>query len=112
MAFLTVESQNQYIAYGVNNMCGGIEVAREPQRLEEFNRRMTSAKTYGIEASLLTPAEVKKLVPFINEDIILGGYYTPSVSCVDSLQMGTLMRDEAVNSGALQVFANTEVHDI
>ena len=55
MAFLTVESQNQYIAYGVNNTCGGIEVAREPARLEEFNRRMTSAKTYGIEASLLTP---------------------------------------------------------
>ena len=44
MAFLTVESQRQYIDYGVNNTCGGIEVAREPQRLEEFNRRMTSAK--------------------------------------------------------------------
>ena len=112
MALLTVESQRQYIEYGVNNMCGGIEVAREPQRLEEFNRRMTSAKCYGIEAELLTPAEVKKHVPFINEDIILGGYYTPSVSCVDSLQMGTLMRDEAVNAGALQVFANTEVLDI
>ena len=56
MAFLTVESQRQYIEYGVNSTCGGIEVAREPQRLEEFNRRMTSAKTYGIEAALLTPA--------------------------------------------------------
>ena len=44
MAFLTLESQHQYIDYGVNNTCGGIEVAREPQRLEEFNRRMTSAK--------------------------------------------------------------------
>ena len=96
MAFLTVESQRQYTEYGVNGTCGGIEVAREPQRLEEFNRRMTSAKTYGIEAELLTPAEVKKLVPFVNEEIILGGYYTPSVSVVDSLQMGTLMREEAV----------------
>jgi glycine cleavage system aminomethyltransferase T/glycine/D-amino acid oxidase-like deaminating enzyme len=112
MAFLTVESQDQYIAYGVNNTCGGIEVAREPERLEEFNRRMTSAKTYGIEASLLTPAQVKELVPFINDEIVLGGYYTPSVSVVDSLQMGTLMRDEAVAKGALSVFANTEVLDI
>ena len=112
MAFLTVDSQNQYIAYGVNNTCGGIEVARQPERLEEFNRRMTSAKTYGIEASLLTPAEIKELVPFINDEIILGGYYTPTVSCVDSLQMGTLMREEAINAGALQVFANTEVFDV
>ena len=112
MAFLTVESQRQYIEYGVNNTCGGIEVAREPERLEEFKRRMTSAKTWGIEAELLTPAEIKKLVPFINEEILLGGYYTPSVSCVDSLQTGTLMREEAVDAGALQVFANTEVLDI
>lgn len=112
MALLTVESQRQYAARGVNNTCGGIEVARTLERLEEFNRRMTSAKAYGIEARLLTPAEVKELVPFINEEVVLGGFYTPSVSVVDSLQMGTLMREEAVAKGALQVFANTEVLDI
>src|SRR5690606_8334713 len=108
----TVESQRQYAERGVNNTCGGIEVARNPERLEEFNRRMTSAKAYGIDAKLLTPAEVKGLVPFINDEIVLGGFYTPSVSVVDSLQMGTLMRDEAVAKDALQVFANTEVLDI
>jgi glycine cleavage system aminomethyltransferase T/glycine/D-amino acid oxidase-like deaminating enzyme len=108
MAFLTLESQRQYIELGVNNTCGGIEVAREPQRLEEFNRRMTSAKSWGIDARLLTPAEVKELVPFINEDIVLGGYYTPSVSCVDSLRAGTIMREEAIAKG-MQIFPNTEV---
>ena len=61
---------------------------------------MTSAKAWGIDARLLTPAEVKELVPFINEEIILGGFYTPSVSVVDSLQTGTLMREEAVAAGA------------
>jgi glycine cleavage system aminomethyltransferase T/glycine/D-amino acid oxidase-like deaminating enzyme len=112
MAFLTLESQRQYVELGLNNTCGGIEVARDERRLEEFNRRMTSATAWGIEARLLTPAEVKELVPFINEDIILGGFYTPSVSCVDSLQTGTVMRDEAVAAGALKVFANTEVLDL
>ena len=92
MAFLTLDSQQQYVDMGVNNECGGIEVAREPQRLEEFNRRMTSAKAWGIDSRLITTAEVKELVPFINEDVILGGYYTPSVSAVDSLRAGTLMR--------------------
>jgi glycine cleavage system aminomethyltransferase T/glycine/D-amino acid oxidase-like deaminating enzyme len=109
MAFLTVDSQNQYIGHGLNNTCGGIEVARKPERLEEFNRRMTSAKAWGIDARLVTPAEIKELVPFINEEILLGGYYTPSVSCVDSLETGTRMRNEAVDAGALSVFANTEV---
>lgn len=112
MAFLTVESQNQYIGLGLNNTCGGIEVARTPERMHEFTRRMTSAKAWGIDARLVTPAEIKEMVPFINEEILLGGYYTPSVSVVDSLASGTSMREEAVAKGALQVFANTEVLDI
>ena len=112
MAFLTVNSQNQYIDHGLNNTCGGIEVAREPQRLEEFKRRMTSAKSWGIDARLVTPAEIKEMVPFINEEILLGGYYTPSVSVVDSLATGTRMREEAVSKGVLKVFANTEVLDV
>ena len=112
MAFLTLESQRQYIDHGLNNTSGGIEVARKPERLEEFKRRMTSAKAWGIEGRLVTPAEIKELVPFINEEILLGGFYTPSVSCVDSLETGTQMRNEAVDAGALQVFANTEVLDI
>lgn len=109
MALLTLESQRQYVELGVNTFCGGIEVARTPERMEELNRRMSSAKSWGIEAELLTPEEVGKLVPFINQDIILGGFHTPSVSVVDSLRAGTLMREEAQQAGALSVFANTEV---
>ncbi len=112
MALLTLESQRQYVELGVNTTCGGIEVARDPVRLEEFKRRMTSAKAWGIDARLLTPAEIKELVPFINIDILLGGFYTPSVSVVDSLQAGTLMRQEAIDKGALTVLANTEVLDL
>jgi glycine cleavage system aminomethyltransferase T/glycine/D-amino acid oxidase-like deaminating enzyme len=112
MALLTLESQRQYVELGVNTTCGGIEVARDPVRLEEFKRRMTSAKAWGIDARLLTPAEIKELVPFINSDILLGGFYTPSVSVVDSLQAGTLMRREAIDKGALTVLANTEVLDL
>ena len=112
MALLTLSSQAQYEAMGVNTTCGGIEVARTPERLEEFKRRMTSAKAWGIEASLLTPAEIKELVPFINEEILLGGFNSPTVSVVDSLRAGTLMREEAVDAGHLQVFASTEVLDV
>ena len=109
---LTLESQRQYEELGLQNTCGGIEVARSEERMEEFQRRMTSAKCWGIPSSLLSPAEVKELVPFISEDVILGGFYTPSVSAVDSLETGTQMRKKAQAAGNLQVFANTEVLDI
>lgn len=112
MTVLTLESQRQYVAMDMNSTCGGIEVARTPERMEEFNRRMTSAKAWGIDAELLTPAEVKGLVPFIDESVVLGGFYSPSVSVVDSVGSGTLMRDEAVAKGALEVFGNTAVLDI
>ena len=50
MAFLTYESQRQYGALGMQTVPGGIEVARDEVRLEEFRRRMTSAKAWGIES--------------------------------------------------------------
>ncbi|NNF64781.1 MAG: FAD-dependent oxidoreductase [Acidimicrobiia bacterium] len=111
MTSLTRESQKEYEEMGVQVYCGGIEVARTEARMEELRRRMTSAKTWGIDAELLTPAQVKEKVPFINEEIILGGFFTPSVSVVDSLRAGTIMREKAQASGA-KVFPNTEVLDM
>lgn len=112
MTHLTRDSQQQYVEMGVNTTSGGIEVARTEARMEELRRRMTSAKTWGIESHLLSPAEIKEKLPFINEEIVLGGFYTPSVSVVDSLQAGTLMRQSAIDKGALTVAPNTEVMDI
>ncbi len=112
MTHLTHDSQEQYEEMGVNTVCGGIEVARTEERMEELRRRMTSAKTWGIEARMLTPAEVKEMVPYVEEDLILGGFYTPSVSVVDSLRAGTIMRERAMERHALTVSPNTEVTDI
>ena len=112
MALLGEQSANQYRDLDRSVDSGGIEVARTQERMDELQRRMTSAKAWGIEAHLLTPAEVKELVPFVNEDIILGGFYCPTVSVVDSLDTGTLFRNEAMDKGVLKVFANTEVTDI
>ena len=58
IAMLTLESQRQYAALGVNTTCGGIEVARTEARMEELRRRMTSARVWGIEAELLSPEEI------------------------------------------------------
>jgi glycine cleavage system aminomethyltransferase T/glycine/D-amino acid oxidase-like deaminating enzyme len=109
MAALTLESMRQYNDLDVYLECGGIEVARTEARMQELERRMVSAKTWGIEpTSLLTPAEIKELVPFINETILLGGFYTPGAGVVDSLRAATIMRERAVEAG-MTVAANTEV---
>ena len=109
IAMLTLDSQRQYEALGVNTTCGGIEVARTEARMEELRRRMTSARAWGIEAELLSSAEVVAKVPFVNGDVIRGGFYTPSASVVDSVRAGTIMRERAQAKGVLTVLDNTEV---
>ena len=110
MTALTLDSMAQYEELGVRIECGGLEVARTEERMEELRRRMSSAASWGVEpVSLVTPAEVKELVPFIDESVIVGGFYCPTVSVVDSLRAGTLLREEAAAQGALTVSANTEV---
>jgi glycine cleavage system aminomethyltransferase T/glycine/D-amino acid oxidase-like deaminating enzyme len=110
MAAFTIDSANQYRELGVYHECGGIEVARTPERMEELKRRVASSISWGIEGiRLLSPAEVKAMVPFIDETVILGGFYTPGVGVVDSLQAGTLMRQAAMDLGALTVAAGVEV---
>jgi glycine cleavage system aminomethyltransferase T/glycine/D-amino acid oxidase-like deaminating enzyme len=110
MTALTLSSMRQYREMGVYSESGGIEVARTDERMQEFARRMASARSWGIEpVSLLTPDEVCELVPFVDRAIIKGGFYTPSVGVVDSLRAGTIMRERAQAVGALTVSANTEV---
>src|SRR3954452_1233803 len=110
MTQLTLESVRQYRELGVFTESGGIEVARTEERRQELRRRVSSATAWGVEpVSLLTPAQVKELVPFIEESVIVGGFYTPSVGVVDSLRAGTIMRERARELGALTVVPNVEV---
>ena len=110
---LTLESMKQYKEMGVFTECGGIEVARTEDRMQELHRRMQSAKSFDTgETEMLTPDQVKEKVPYIDESVILGGFWTPSVGVVDSLRAGTIMRERAQELGALSSLPNTEVLDI
>jgi glycine cleavage system aminomethyltransferase T/glycine/D-amino acid oxidase-like deaminating enzyme len=110
MTALTLDSVRQYRELGVFTECGGIEVARTPERMQELTRRLASAKSWGIEpVALPSPQEVGELVPYLDTSVILGGFHTPGAGVVDSLQAGTLMREAAQTAGALTVAAATEV---
>src|SRR5436305_5638513 len=101
MTQLTLESMRQYRDAGTLHECGGIEVARTEVRMEALRRRMASAKSWGSEGCwLVTPAGIEELVPFVDESILVGGFYSPTVAVVDSLRFGTVMREKAQALGA------------
>ncbi|MFC5140289.1 FAD-dependent oxidoreductase [Actinomycetospora rhizophila] len=109
ITLLTGDSMRQYTELGTLTTCGGIEVARTPERVQELDRRMSSARAWGIDAELITPAEVVDKVPFLDPSPLLGAFWTPSVAVVDPLRAGELMRERATAAGALTVSALTEV---
>ncbi|MEO5851777.1 MAG: FAD-dependent oxidoreductase, partial [Nocardioides sp.] len=106
---LTMDSVAQYQEMGVFTQSGGFEVARTEERMEELRRRMSSARAWGIESEIVTPAQVKERVPFLEDDQIIGAFWTPTVGVVDSLRAGTIMREKALAEGALTVAAGVEV---
>jgi glycine cleavage system aminomethyltransferase T/glycine/D-amino acid oxidase-like deaminating enzyme len=105
----SMDSIREFEELGTFTRTGGIEIARTPERMHELKRRMALAHSYGVETQLLTAGQVKELVPYIDETKILGGFSTPAVGVVDPLHAGTIYREKAIELGALQSFANTEV---
>src|SRR6187200_437455 len=62
MTQLTADSSRQYEELGVRIKCGGIEVAGTEERMQELERRMVSAASWGVGGvSIVTPAEIKQL---------------------------------------------------
>ncbi len=106
---ITLDSVAQYKEMGVFTESGGFEIARTEERMEELRRRMSSARAWGIEAELVSPAFVKEKVPFIEEDQFIGAFWTPGVGVVDSLRAGTIMRERALATGELTVVPTVEV---
>src|SRR5947199_69854 len=75
MTSLTLDSMRQYKQLDVFTESGGIEVARTEERMQELRRRMSSAHAWGIDdVSMIPPAQIKGLVPFIDESILVGGF--------------------------------------
>jgi glycine cleavage system aminomethyltransferase T/glycine/D-amino acid oxidase-like deaminating enzyme len=112
MTDLTLDSVRQYQELEVFTQSGGIEVARTEARMQELRRRIASSKSWGIESELVDPDRVEELVPYLDKSVIIGGFHTPTVGVVDSLRAGTVMRERAVEMGALTIHAGVEVEGL
>lgn len=104
-----LDGLRQYAELDVITRCGGIEVARTETRMAELQRRLGAAHAFGVEAELLSPAAIKQLMPWINEQRLLGGLHVPIVGVVDPLYAGTLWRQKATELGAVTIAGTTEV---
>ncbi|MFH5801397.1 FAD-dependent oxidoreductase [Haladaptatus sp. CMAA 1911] len=107
--YSSLEGQDGRQAY---NEVGGIETARSEERMDFLQRRVESAKSWGIEdPQLLSPEEVTEHLPLVNEDAILGGYYSPTDGQVSGVIACDALAREAMERGA-EFVPHTRTEDV
>jgi glycine cleavage system aminomethyltransferase T/glycine/D-amino acid oxidase-like deaminating enzyme len=78
---------------------GSMEVASTPRRMEDLKRRLGFARSYGLEASLLSPQEAAEKVPLLDPTKILGAYWVPSDGLAKAVRACESMAREAQAAG-------------
>ncbi|HEX5690409.1 MAG TPA: FAD-dependent oxidoreductase, partial [Roseiflexaceae bacterium] len=92
--------------------CGGLEVARTPARWHDLRRKQGWARSYGLESHLLSPAEVRELVPILDDSVVHGAYYVPDDAVAKAVRTITALARAAEATGGVTFHANTPVSDI
>ncbi|XP_006863775.1 PREDICTED: sarcosine dehydrogenase, mitochondrial [Chrysochloris asiatica] len=90
---------------------GGLFIASNRQRLDEYKRLMSLGKAYGVESHVLSPAETKALYPLMNVDDLYGTLYVPHDGTMDPAGTCTTLARAATARGA-QVIENCPVTGI
>jgi len=95
---------------------GGYEIARvgDDERMDEIRRKVSSGRAFGTRAHLVTPAEIKKGFPLIEEDMVQGGMFDPDAGLVaprSQIVAGELV-EACEATGKLQTFANTAADEL
>ncbi|GAB6032728.1 hypothetical protein CHUAL_011598 [Chamberlinius hualienensis] len=92
-------------------MNGGLFIANNKERLDEYKRLMTLGKVFGVESHVLSPEDTKKLYPLMNVNDLYGTLYSPGDGTVDPAGFCTALAKAASKAGA-RIFEKTPVVDI
>ena len=87
---------------------GGLFVASNDERFEEYKRLAETGKYFGIESSILKPSEINDIHPLLRTDDTVGAMYSPSDGTIDPTGIVNAYTKAAKKLGA-RVFERTGV---
>uniref|UniRef100_A0A8B9SIG6 Sarcosine dehydrogenase n=1 Tax=Anas platyrhynchos TaxID=8839 RepID=A0A8B9SIG6_ANAPL len=79
---------------------GGLFIASNKQRLDEYKRLMSLGKVYGVESYVLSPAQTKELYPLMNVTDLYGTLYVPKDGTMDPAGTCSTLARAAAARGA------------
>ena len=91
--------------------CGGLTVARTPERMVALRRTAASAAAYGLDCELLTPAQAGERYPLIRTDDLVGAIWLPDDGRANPTDLTQALAKGAKQRGAT-ILERTRVLDI
>jgi len=90
---------------------GSLAVALSAERMEEFRRNASMAKTHGVEVLVVSAAECRDMYPYLNVDGVVGGLHIPLDGQGDPANIAMALARGARRKG-VRVFENTRIEAI
>ena len=87
---------------------GSVRLASTRDRMDEYHRAQSRARTVGLVAEILSPAEIHERWPIIEVGDLLGGLWIPSDGYVDPSSVTNAMASGA-REGGVQIRRKTRV---
>jgi heterotetrameric sarcosine oxidase gamma subunit len=81
--------------------CGGVTVARTPDRMIQLRRTAAAAEAFGLECELLTPARAKELYPLLETADLAGGIWLPGDGSANPTDVTNSLARGARDHGAV-----------
>jgi 4-methylaminobutanoate oxidase (formaldehyde-forming) len=90
---------------------GSVAVALDAERFEEFRRSASSARSFGVEAHLLSPSEAIERHPLLDARDVVGGLWTPNDGQTNPVDTTLALARGARQAGA-RILEGVEVDEV
>ncbi len=80
--------------------CGGVTVARTPERMVQLQRTASTAEAFDLECELIAPERAKDIYPILRTEDLLGGIWLPGDGTANPIDVTNSLAKGARDRGA------------
>jgi len=106
--YLKLEERGWYTGF---KQCGSLYVASKKDRMYQYRKMLAVGEQHGIEAKLLSPAEVKHYCGLVNTGDLVGGLWVPGDGVANPWEICLALAQEAMDQG-VQVVEKCKVLEV
>ena len=93
------------------HLVGGLQVAASEERWENIRYEHGRHKVLGLDSQLLTPDDIKKIVPIMDTSDVIGGLFDSNEGHIDPYGSTHAMA-KAARKGGAEIYLKTKVEDL